>query len=78
MNSKDTLRVGRVIPNVARDNKSPQETITRLYLIALARRPHTDELNRMMQFIEKYGKETSVYGDILWSLINSTEFITNH
>lgn len=78
MNGKDTTQVYRVLVKVFEQAKTPPEVVTRLYLIALSRQPTPDELERMDRFVKKHGSQPETYHDILWVLLNSTEFITNH
>jgi Protein of unknown function (DUF1549)/Protein of unknown function (DUF1553) len=79
MNTKDTIyRLFRATRDTLREAKSPQETITRLYLMTVSRRPRPAELDRLTRFIKEQGSKPDVYGDILWALLNSTEFFTNH
>jgi hypothetical protein len=58
--------------------KSPAEVIERLYLVALSRRPTAAELQRMTQFVQQAPDPRTGYGDILWVLLNSSEFALNH
>jgi hypothetical protein len=78
MNGQHHYSIGRTIPVVLRETKSPAEAIGQLYLMTVSRRPRPEELQRLVAFAEKHDKKPEAYGDILWSLVNSTEFITNH
>src|SRR5262249_50717798 len=73
MNGKDTTQVYRVVVKVLNETRTRPETITRLYLITLSRRPRPEEQDRMLRFIEKHGNQPETYQDILWALLNSTE-----
>ena len=46
--------------------------LEKLYLTALARRPTADETKRLTAYIAK--NPTDGYADVLWSLLNSSEF----
>ena len=50
----------------------PAEAIERLYLTALARRPTADETKRLTEHVK--ANPTDGYADVLWALINSSEF----
>jgi len=51
----------------------------KLYLATLSRRPSQDELRRLSGYIEKAKDEPrEAYEDILWVLLNSSEFSLNH
>lgn len=47
-----------------------------LYLRALARRPNAREVNICGNYIERVGNRVEAFEDILWSLLNSTEFVS--
>jgi hypothetical protein len=45
----------------------------------LARRPSAKETERLTTYVNRPGATTRVaYGDILWALLNSSEFVLNH
>jgi hypothetical protein len=60
---------------------SPPEKIETLYLAALARRPRSDELERLTRYVGSGGvrqdAKTSL-SDVFWALLNSPEFLLNH
>jgi hypothetical protein len=59
--------------------KPPQEIVDHLYLATLARRPSPQERSRSLALIGKYREEPrQAYADILWALLNSSEFMLNH
>jgi hypothetical protein len=52
-----------------------------LYLTVLSRRPRAEELSRMVRYVESGGPRKdprAALADVLWALLNSTEFIVNH
>ncbi|HVK07652.1 MAG TPA: DUF1549 and DUF1553 domain-containing protein [Gemmataceae bacterium] len=55
----------------------PPQVIEKLYLTAFARRPTADETKRMTDFVAKAADPRSGYGDVLWVLLNSSEFALN-
>jgi hypothetical protein len=58
---------------------TPEDNIERLYLLTLSRRPTTQERERMMAFVKQPGKDPRrVYEQILWVLLNTSEFSLNH
>ena len=60
---------------------SATEKIEALYLTALCRKPRTDELARLVPYVESGGarKDTRMaLSDVLWALLNSGEFLLNH
>ncbi|MCA9658287.1 MAG: DUF1549 domain-containing protein [Myxococcales bacterium] len=52
--------------------------IAALYLSAYARRPDADELAQARAFIEAQPGDTRAYEDLLYALLLSSEFTTNH
>jgi hypothetical protein len=61
-------------------NNVPSQVVGRLYLHALSRLPSAEETQRLLDYIrQKAGAEPrSAYNDILWALLNSSEFAFNH
>jgi hypothetical protein len=57
------------------------ERVEALYLATLVRPPRPAELERMVQYVEAGGpaKDSKrALGDLLWALLNSSEFLLNH
>jgi hypothetical protein len=62
-----------------RSGKGPSEIVEGLYLRTLSRKPRPDELDRRLAYVRKFdGTPRQAYADILWALLNSTEFTVNH
>jgi len=55
----------------------PEKAIEKLYLTTLARRPTADETKKLSEFVGKHQDPKSAYGDVLWVLLNSSEFALN-
>jgi hypothetical protein len=59
--------------------KSPVQVIEDLYLATLSRRPNARELERMTGYVRKHSDEPrKAYADVLWVLLNTSEFTLNH
>jgi hypothetical protein len=74
-------KAGRMLCAVAGlPGLTPAERLEALYLAALGRPPQPRELQRGLQHVETGGLDDAEarYGDILWALLNSLEFRTNH
>lgn len=67
-----TNLLARVLKSYPKD----EEALTVVYLRALARTPTDRELERCQSFITRVGNRAEAFEDILWVLINSTEFQT--
>jgi hypothetical protein len=77
MNSPQMNNTAAVVNAVAR-GASPAGVIERLYLTTLSRRPRSEETTRLTAYVQKQGDARQAYGDILWALLNSSEFTLNH
>ncbi|MBI1832203.1 MAG: DUF1553 domain-containing protein [Planctomycetes bacterium] len=79
MNSPFTNRAEAIAADITKNAKTPAESLERLYIAALARRPNAAELQRLTTYVNRPGTTPrTAYGDILWVLINSSEFVHNH
>jgi hypothetical protein len=52
----------------------PAEAIERIYLTALSRRPTAEEKKTLSEYVSKNNTRATAYGDILWAVLNSSEF----
>ncbi len=56
----------------------PQEKIETLYLATLTRKPRSQELQSMLEFVREQPElqqQKQAYADIFWALLNSPEFV---
>jgi hypothetical protein len=69
-------------PAIARAVKTggfgPARVIEQLYLSTVSRRPTPDELQRRVAYVREQERPRDGFADILWALLNSSEFVTNH
>lgn len=79
MNSPQYQR-GRdaLVDQAMKRGPSPAAVVEYLYLAALSRRPSAVESQRMLTFVKQAGDARLAYGQILWVLMNSSEFMLNH
>src|SRR5262249_40154681 len=70
--AKDTNLLARILKSYPKDD----DAIRMVYLRTLARKPTDKELETCQKFIVKVGNRAEAFEDILWALINSTEFQT--
>lgn len=54
-------------------NGKPAEALEKIYLATLSRRPTAEETKNLTEYIDRVGANTA-YGDILWAVLNSSEF----
>jgi hypothetical protein len=58
---------------------TPSEAMEHLYVATLSRRPTAAEAERLSAYVEKHKSDSrQAYGDILWAVLNSSEFALNH
>jgi hypothetical protein len=69
---------GRAAALAAESNRSNADKLGDIYLLAYARLPSSDELERALPHIEGKGGNQEAYEDVIWTLVNSKEFLFNH
>jgi hypothetical protein len=70
--ARGTNLLGRILTAYPDDN----EALRMVYLRALARKPTDRETDRCRSYIKKASSRAEAFEDILWALLNSTEFQT--
>jgi hypothetical protein len=79
LNSTFTNRADVTAAEIIRGTKTPAEAIERIYLCALSRRPTTAEVERLTAYVNRpVAAQRAAYGDVLWALLNTSEFVLNH
>lgn len=58
----------------AKPGAKPAAVFEEIYLGALARRPTSEEVARLTAYMAKAGPAADGYGDVLWAVLNSSEF----
>jgi Protein of unknown function (DUF1549)/Protein of unknown function (DUF1553) len=66
------------LTRLLRGEPAPADAIESLYLAALSRRPTAEERRWMLDYIAENGDQRAAYGGVLWTLLNSGEFVLNH
>ena len=69
-------RPGTMLGQLLAAAGSPREAVEALYLRTLARRPSAKELAVSLKYLESVGNPREGFEDLLWALVNSTEFIS--
>lgn len=64
------------LAQIARDFKDNNDAIQELYLLTLSRVPSKAELKICQDYIQEAGNRNDALEDLMWSLLNSSEFIT--
>lgn len=81
MNSNVTNGLGGTVASTIRTvgANDPAKVVERLYLTGLSRRPSPQESERLVAFVREHPvNPIAGYTDILWSILNSSEFVLNH
>ncbi|MEC7556386.1 MAG: DUF1553 domain-containing protein, partial [Planctomycetota bacterium] len=76
-NISNAINAGLVTRLLQRGD-GPSALIEELFIRCLSRKPTAEELAAMLELVAEDVKEKAPYEDILWSLLNSTEFSFNH
>lgn len=76
INSREFGSFG-LVTKLVRESKEPKEILENLYLSTLSRRPTEQESKFLLEKVSS-PKDTAAYNDILWALLNCSEFALNH
>jgi hypothetical protein len=78
MNSPQ-LNNNAVLNQYLKGDRKPNEVVEHLCLMTLSRRPTGHEYERLTTYVRNHkGEPRQAYSDILWALLNSSEFTMNH
>jgi hypothetical protein len=79
MNAPQMSNTAAVAGALVRGGGTPADVIERLYIATLARRPSAEETKRLSAYVTEHKDEPrQAYGDIVWAVLNSSEFALNH
>ena len=67
---------GTVLAEILQKHSSDDDAIEAVYLRTLARKPTAGERDKGKKYIANVGNRAEAFEDLLWALINSTEFQT--
>lgn len=65
-------RLARILKDFSNDD----DALTELYLLVLSRQPSDKELKICKDYLGKASNRQEAYEDLMWSLLNSSEFLT--
>lgn len=66
-----------LVPFLLEEHPSDDEALEKLYQYVLARKPRGQELAQCREHIQQVGNRKEAFEDILWCLLNTTEFLHN-
>jgi len=81
MNSAFTNNVQGALSQAIKNagGNEPAKVVEQIYLTGLSRRPTADESRRMVEFVRNHaGGAPAAYSDMLWAILNTSEFVLNH
>ena len=68
---------GRIAKLASAENPIPDK-IDEIYLSAFARHPHSKEFETTVKYVESQEDKRKALEDVLWTIVNSKEFLFNH
>lgn len=78
MNSQEMFRGSRVVAELSKRTDKHEVLLGRIYLAALGRRPSDDESKIALRYVKEQADWRKGLNDVIWALLNGTEFATNH
>ncbi|MFN4259874.1 MAG: DUF1549 and DUF1553 domain-containing protein [Gemmataceae bacterium] len=78
MNAPQFNNGGALLQNVLAKKLTPPEAVEWIYLSTLSRRPTTAESQRLTAYVAQVDDARQAYSDIVWAVLNSSEFTMNH
>ncbi len=69
---------GRAAKWAAEPDRPLEAKVQELYLLALSRTPQPEESQAAIEYLQGKGKSREAFEDLIWSLVNSKEFLFNH
>ena len=75
---RDRLSTGGKVKQFMLSKGTTEGVIEEIFIHTLSRRPTNEEVEGFRELMGDNAKDSSVYEDILWGLLNSTEFTFNH
>jgi hypothetical protein len=76
INNRIEARGTNLLARILKAYPRNDDALRMVYLRTLARKPTDRELAKCRRYIKKTGKRAEAFEDILWALLNSTEFQT--
>jgi hypothetical protein len=76
VNQRIQARGTNLLARILKAYPDDDEALRMVYLRTLARKPTDKEMDRCRQYLKKVNNRAEAYEDILWALVNATEFQT--
>ena len=72
MSAATNTRLGKIL----RANPDDRDALSEIYLLVLSREPSTHEVEICRNYIKDVGQRGEAFEDLMWSLLNSSEFLS--
>ncbi len=76
INGQIRANFGTRLAQLVRKYRDDQDTVSELYLMVLSREPSVKEMAICREYIDEVGNRNEAYEDLMWSLVNSSEFLS--
>ena len=78
MNARQINDTTAAISSLMKSGGSSETVIQNIYLTVLSRAPTDAEIKRASEFVAGDKDAANGYGDLMWALLNTSEFLFNH
>ena len=78
MNNPKLSGSPNLLNTLSKAGDKPEKIIDRLFRMTISRQPNEAETKKLTDYIAKAPDAKTAYSDILWALMNSSEFTLNH
>jgi hypothetical protein len=75
---QNRLRLNGLLQQIVESADTTESAIEQLFVLFLSRKPTEQEASGLRQLIGEQTRDIAIYEDIVWSLLNSTEFSFNY
>lgn len=72
LSANGNTRLGKIL----RDNQDDLDALSELYLLVLSREPSRREIEICQAYLKENGQRGEAFEDLMWSLMNSSEFLS--
>ncbi len=64
------------LAKILREQKNDRDALSEVYLLVLAREPSGREMEAALEFVREVGVRGEAFEDVMWCLLNSSEFLS--
>ena len=70
--ARGNTRLARILRNFPDD----KDAVSEIYLLVLSREPSKNEQKICREYVAEVGDRSEAFEDLMWSLLNSSEFLS--